>query len=85
MNEVYSLPFMREQPRIFRIGVDPDENRIKKRRDRNGYLVTPEFPGFANIFQLVFFNKDGDEFRFDSGGADQRFCKFADNSSLLLS
>jgi hypothetical protein len=30
MNEGYSFPFMREQSQIFRIGVDPGENRIKK-------------------------------------------------------
>ena len=50
-----------------------------------GWLVAPEFSRFSDIFQLMFFNKDRDEFGCNARCADKRFCKFADNSSFLLS
>jgi hypothetical protein len=58
--------------------------RFKKMK-RKGVLVTPEFPAFPDIFQLMFFNEDRDEFGSDARGTDKRFSKFADNSSFLLS
>jgi len=47
--------------------------------------VTPQFSRFADIFQLMLFNKDRHKFRCDACGADQRLGKFAHNCSFLLS
>lgn len=60
-------------------------HNIDSKKKRKELSVTPEFPAFPDIFQLMFFNEDRDEFGSDARGTDQRFSKFADNSSFLLS
>ena len=60
-------------------------HNIDSKKNVRKFLVTPEFSAFPDIFQLMFFNEDRDEFWSDARGADKRFGKFADNSSFLIS